>query len=533
MANPTGSWAPRLGALIACLALVSCARTSPEEAYRRAWASYAAGDLTVAARAATEGAARWRQDRNSPWFWQFRLLEAEILAAQANRKQAAALLEDPVPPAPELAQLEVRRLIDLASLGSQPRARTAELIERARAAVRDPELAIRLDLVEGVAAINQRRLEESHAAFRRAADAAARQGNLYWQAQALSNLSVSAKALQQYEESIDVGLKALAAAEQAGARRVAALAHGNLGSSYAYLGDFPSANDHQRKAIRIFEAMGARSNLMIALGELGLMFDRQEDPEQAISHYQRAYAIARELHMDRDAARHAENLSTTLIKSRRWDEAEEWNRRAAETAASMGARDMRPYLERNRAWIAYGRGRPEEAAAICRALLRENPDQPGIVWAVHALLGQIDSEAGRFPQAVASFEKALGIIEGTRSDLLNSHYRITILSRLIPFYRDYVETLARRNDDARALRVVESSRARVLSERLGRDLGVQRFPGVARLRRFAAANRAALLAFWLAPRASYAWLATAEGVRRFPLPPAAEIEKLVDRKSVV
>jgi len=530
MANPTDKLSPRyLTTILICILLGSCARVRPAAEYDRAWSSFASGDLSRAVAQAAAGTSAWRGRPDSPWFWSFHLLEAEARAAQSQRKEAEALLKDPLPARPELAQLEVRRLILLASLGTRPRTETNALLARARASVKDPELSVRLALIEGVVAYRQGRVAEAHAAYRAGADAALRLGNLYLQAQAFVNLSHTAKTLQRYEESAEVGLRALQIAEKIGARRIAAAAHGNLGSTYAYLGDFGPAFAHERKAIQIFESIGAKMNLMIALGELGLMHDRREELQPAIANYQRAYDLARELRAERDAARHAENLSTTLIRARQWDAAAEWNRRASEMAAALQAGAMQPYLQRNRAWIAYGRGRPEEAAAICREALRENAGVPGTRWPLHALLGLIDSDAGRFLQAERSFEKALEIIEGTRTDLLKSHYRITLLSRLIPFYRSYVEVLLKRNDNAGALRVVESSRARVLSERMERDLEPRAFPGVARFQSFARANRAALLSFWLTPSRSYAWLTTAGGVRRFDLPPEEHIAALVKR----
>src|ERR1051325_11533511 len=53
------------------------------------------------------------------------------------------------------------------------------------------------------------------------------------------------------------------------------------------------------------------------------------------------------------------------------------------------------------------------------------------------------------------------------------------------FYRGYVDALVAQRDDLGALRVAESSRARVLAERLGRDPKTEAFPDLAGLRAFA------------------------------------------------
>jgi CHAT domain-containing protein len=512
-------------ALLIAISIASCSRfESPDAAYRRAQSLFIGGSLDEAAAYASSNAARWSGNPNSPWYWKFRLLEAEALAAESKNKDLEKLIGDPVPPLPALRQLEVRRLIDLAPL--RPRNEAEEILRRAGAAVTDPELEIRIRLSEGILASKEKDAGET--SFRAALAIADRLGNPYWQANALSNLSYSSKFKQRYEESLDLGLRALTAAGKAGARRVAARAHGNLGSTYAYLGEFELALDHQGKAAEIFETIGARSNLMTALGELGVLYDRQEQFPKAIASYQRAFEIALDLDSKRDAARFAENLSLTYVKTKQLDAAEEWNRRASGLATESDARDMVPAIERNRALIESERGRLDDAARICEELLRTNRDRADLRWSVYDLLGQIDVARNQFAKANREFEAALNIIEGTRSDL-TSPYRITLLSRLIPFYQDYVGALVQQNDDDGALRVVESSRARVLAERMGRNLKPEQFPNQAALKQLAHSTNSCLLSFWFAPNRSFAWLISASGIHRFALPPAGEIEALVTR----
>ena len=531
MAVQTARWATRLSlCFLVCVFDFACHwGESAESTYRRAWASYVSGNLAQAAAQASAGEARFAGDKRSRWYWSLRFLYAEVLTAQSNRRPAEALLRDPVPRLPGLDQAEVRRLIDLATAGSQPRNRTAEILATANSSAKDPELVIRLRLTQAIMAYGQGNASAARSFSQAALDNGVRAGDLYLQSQALTNLSLFTKALHQYEDSIAFGLRALDVASRVGARRVAAMAHGNLGSTYALLGDFDAAQDHEQQAIRIFEEIGARSNLMIALGELGLLYDRQDEPAKAAANYQRAFALARDLGSDRDAARHAANIALTFIKTSQWEAAEDWNNRAKELVGKSGYAYMGLLVERNSARIAWGRGHPEEAVRICRALLAAHPDEPSIRWESYHLLGVIDSAAGHDTQADRSFESALRIIDQNRSELLDPQNRITLLSRLIPFYQAYVDTLIDQKDDARALRVVESSRARVLSERLGRDLKPDRFPDLASFERAAASTHSRILSFWLAPRRSFAWLITPGRVERFLLPGAGEIASLIEQ----
>src|ERR1700678_692931 len=147
VASQTGRGVTRVAVILLALLASSCLRTeSPAVAYAKTRAAFFRGDLDLAVASASVGAAGWKSDRNSPWFWRFRLLQAEALTLQYKNEEAAALLKEPVPPGPASSQLEVQRLIDQANL---PGADAAKLLKQARAAATDPELEIRIILSEG------------------------------------------------------------------------------------------------------------------------------------------------------------------------------------------------------------------------------------------------------------------------------------------------------------------------------------------------------------------------------------------------
>jgi len=520
------------------LPILSCSRTQPaRQAYARAWAAYVAGDLDTAGREASSYATRARKEPDSYWVLSLKLLDAEVLNAQSSWNRARDLLRTPLPDKTALSQLEVRRLIDLAAADIQVGGEAAhipEILAKARAAVRDPELGIRLDLTVGMVAMKAGQPQSARQSFEVAADRAAKEGRPYWQALALNNLSYALKKLGRYDEAVDAGRNALAAAEKLRARRVAALAHLNLGSADAILGDFDNAFEHLKQASVIFRAIGAQGDLMTTLGELGLAYHGDGDLPNAIANYRKAYDIALAAGSKGAAARHAANLAMTLIHAAMtltdaslWDQAAEWNQRATELAGAAHALDLLPFLERNRARIARGRGDLEMATRIGRDLLRSPATPPNIRWAAWDLLGGIADEQKRFSEADRCYVQELRILEATRGDLLDPNHRMTLLSQLMPFYRSYVDLLWRQKDDERALRVVESSRARVLAERLEQDVAVTPPRSLAQFERVAGDAHASILSFWLAPRNSFAWLITASGVERFKLPGSAAIEKLV------
>lgn len=510
----------------ALVTLTACLAEPPEANFRRVWSLYLSGNLPEAAKQASTGASRFQ--RSSPsWFWRFRLLQAESLLGQAKLQEASALLQDPIPGSLESGQLEVRRLIDQADACSKSgrRPQAIEILERTRPMATDPDLQIRIDVLEGGILARLGELDRAVTVLNRALVHAVNRKDAYQQASALLNLSYCRKRFYQYAEATEYGLRALSVAEKRGMRRVAAVASMNLGSFYTFLGDFDRASKYQENAIHLLSEIPDRGNLLIALGELGLLYKSQRKFDKAIVEYQKAFDLARYINSNSDAARNADNLATAFIELKRWDDADRWNEKARVLATPDSGSE--PYIQMNAARIAHGRGFTGRAISLCKNLFEKPGLHPALIWDSHAFLGSVYAENGNHDEADRQFTAALEVIDKTRSDLLRAELQITFLSRLITFHQEYVELLVERNDDASALRIVESSRARVLAERLGLNISGAKITDVGRLAQLAKAADTVMLSFWIAPKRSFAWLISRGGIQRFTLPPASEIESLV------
>jgi CHAT domain-containing protein len=108
---------------------------------------------------------------------------------------------------------------------------------------------------------------------------------------------------------------------------------------------------------------------------------------------------------------------------------------------------------------------------------------------------------------------------------VNDQSKLTFPSRLDRFYHRYVDFLMSRHLDQEALNFADSSRARLLAEKLRTP------PASGDFRALARQSDAALLSYWLAPEQSYLWVTTPAGLQSFPLGPEARIRDLVDRYS--
>jgi hypothetical protein len=131
-------------------------------------------------------------------------------------------------------------------------------------------------------------------------------------------------------------------------------------------------------------------------------------------------------------------------------------------------------------------------------------------------------------EAEAEFQLALAFINARRSELSQDDYRISYLSSRVHFYQDYVDFLVAQHRDADALNVAESSRARVLAEKLGGSSPAGIAANQHDYRRLARTSKNILLSYWLAPARSFLWVVTPLRIATFTLPPAAEIAALVN-----
>src|ERR1051326_9279325 len=182
---------PKSCAITAFAILCGCTGDSPERAYLRVWSLYTNGALAQAAEAAGKETQRFKRPADAAWFWRFRLLEAEALLTQGKVPQASAAIRNPIPAGPESSRLELRRLIDQADALSKSghTADAIKLVDELRPPTTDPDLQIRMDVLEGGQIGRLGQMDGAEQLLKRALGAAERQNDPYKQASALLNLS--------------------------------------------------------------------------------------------------------------------------------------------------------------------------------------------------------------------------------------------------------------------------------------------------------------------------------------------------------
>jgi len=516
--------------LLVFLAAVACSRPpSPQAAYAEAWNAFHQGKLEPAQKlvdAALQNHKTGQEEVLEP----LRLLQIEILLARGQARHAQDLLS--ALPDPRMPLLHLRWLVDRADAASkleqagQSIALLDEVDSTAGSNV-DTDPVLRGRILRGGILARAGRFEDAELVLKQVAARAGDVGDTYNQTGALINISFSKYTQRLYDESLNYSRPALDAAEKAHFYRVAGVANNNLGMAYTVLRDLDRAEEHLNKAITELRETGDLRNLERALGNLGNVHLQAHKAALASRDFEEAFGIAQSIDAVADDVRWAGRLSLVFTEQQKWTEAESWNQQADTLNKRLQPPDNLLYLQMNAAAIANGRGNRDEAVRLYRELIANAAAVPYLEWNAHTRLGALLASEKHYPEANAEYERGLAVLEQVRGSLLQDDFRLTYHDALMEFFKDYVDLLVLEGNEDQALQVAESSRARLLAEKLGLGGGLPGDVKTATFRRYASRNSAVLLSYWLAPKRSFLWIVTASGVRMKTLPAQNEIEELV------
>lgn len=468
------------------------------------------------------------------------LLDAEVLLAQGRTEDVIGRIARPLPATPQFEELRVQQqLLRAQALSRQDQFDQADalLAQLGPEAIQKQfkELALKIAVARGSNLAGAGRIDAAEPALEAALASAVEQGDQYQQSAILLNLSFCKLKRFRFDETVDYAQRSLDAAQRAQAGRVVAYALGNLALGYSQLGDFIRARQFRQKALDLQKSMGDRVAMQESYGEMGNLHALQHQYQEAVPFYEQAYQLALEQKSDGEAAKWAGNLSLAHAETQQWEPARRWDRVAWTLDEKLGDREGLIYLTLNRALVASGTGSRDEADRLLKQVIEQSPHNPGLRWDAYAELGRLHAEAKVWPAANRNFQLALSTIEEARTELLNRESKITFLARLISFYQAYVDALVAQGKPWEALQVADSSRARILKERLNAEPGPARpLLTLKELKAQAARTRTAFVFYWLAPSQSFVWAVGPRAEAFHALPPEAEITSLVNayRKQV-
>lgn len=448
-----------------------------------------------------------------------RVSEARELLAKAGTPSDAGLLAR--------AQMDRARL----AFGSDPEKARGLMREALAAALASRDLAlicwVRLRLGDMAAGFDQ-----AEAYYRAALSDAERQRDPYLIAGARIDLGFIRARASRFDEAIPFLEQGREAAQRLGAKSFVAMALGNLGWCYLSLGDLDRAMDAYSRAEALSATIGLRDAQHRWLTSIGNLYMVRGDLDRAASYQQRALAVARDVNNAAWVAIVLNNLAEMSLKKGDLAAARSFNDQALVIKRRLKDPWSLAYSELNAAEIE-ARAGAAQAETDYQAVIRQAPEAhaPDVLWRAYGGLAVLYQKTHRPKRAEVQYRKAIDTIDREWNKLNSDEWKTIFLAPdyLIGLFQDYVGFLIETGQTDRALEMAESSRARVLAEKLERAGALPPDFRMDNLLRAARASRTVILSYWLAEGHSSVWVIGLGRPSHHPLPPAAEIASLVGK----
>jgi CHAT domain-containing protein len=513
-----------LGAILVLQFLVcisSCRRTrNPQVALNQATETFHRGEVSKAA-AQAEKAYREFRGASPEWAWQFTILRATILNWSGMSTQSLDLLLDEPNP-PSAGDLAVRRhLLESSAYGSSRKLAAAEkeLASAERLCGAEPLPACReLALSRGMLKMRMERYSEAQPEFERALASVQRTGQDFTEATILLNLSWSADEQTHFDEALDWADSARKIALADGYADLAQAVLGNMGWAYYKLGDLEGAANQFIEARDEAKKLGDAASEVLWLTDLGYIYMDEGDLNKSGMSFQTSLSLARRINSSDYVAMALMSLAFVSEQTNKLDDAQRYADEALKMAKDAGnGRDVvYPLLVEGR--VAARRNDAATAEADFREVTK-SPDTPVFLkWEAERSLARLYEAENHPGPADAEYRTALSTFESARCDL-HEHVdsRLPFLTNAARIYEDYIHFLVARGKTDEALQVADYTRARTLTEGLGRPCKPKFAPDPVNAPEIARRAGGTILFYALGQEHSYLWAISPHQVKMFPL----------------
>jgi CHAT domain-containing protein/Tfp pilus assembly protein PilF len=506
------------------------ADTSPAKTYAHARQEFEQGELLGASREADEAYRRFA-DRPD-WSWQFRVLDAEILAWRGLSKDSLSLLDAPLPPSLADSDIAIRKeMVEGLANGFLQRFSEAEKhIAKAEqlAQSRQSKLQGEVSLARGTLLVLQGDPSSAQSSFHRALQDAHHGADPFLEARASGSLGLVSMNQEHFDESIDWYTQSLKVSQSLDARIITEKTLGNMGWNYYKMGDLDNALLFLQQAKEAAQQLSGTKDEMIWTRNIGAVELAQRSYSAAERDYKEAWRLARQLDDKAAAAVCLYSLASVSIQEGKSSEAKEYNREALVLAHEGGDHISELYSLRTDGYIAYSDKNFALAESDFHAVLADKAADNFLRWEAEGGLTGVYVEENRPADAGACFRKEIMTLSASRSSFTREESRLSFLSGAVSFYENYMQFLVSHHREREALEVAEISRAHTLVEGLGFRSSSIAFP----IKGFAPGQTAkesnsTIFSYWVGVDHSYLWVITPERVELFTLPRAGEIDQLV------
>lgn len=498
---------------------MACARKEQSIApvgalYTSGWEALLRGQDKAAQQIAGEGQRRFAAQPQ--WRELFSVLEAEAVVRKDPKLAAAILARTPPTGVPRAA---VRRLIALAATQDAATANQTLLEADALAARVMPELRGEIEARRASTLSTLRKNDEAEQCAREAIDAATVTKQTYALALAYFSLGGIENNQRRWPQAIEHCSLAAKYAHDSRSTRTEMAALAKAGWCYLQIGNFEQAQDN-------FTPVAAQDAIpesqLTALVLLGDIFVRRLEFDKALPYALRAKAVAEKLGTDKELANSYHQVGQIELELGHYDAARTWNDRAVlrrPKADSWGALTDR-FTEARLDAV----GDPAGALKILESILASpySKDDPPMRWWAQSIEAEIHARLGHLAKAEGMYEATLATGANER-EKVEGDSSFTFERNLLGAYDRYIQLLLDENDPARALQVVERSRARTLRDAINLSSAKSIDPLA-----LAKQKNATILCYWLGAKRSLLWTVTPRGISVATLPADDVIDKAAD-----
>ncbi|HVT94495.1 MAG TPA: CHAT domain-containing tetratricopeptide repeat protein [Bryobacteraceae bacterium] len=498
--------------------MAGCRRPSLSQRYDEADSLYRQ-DKPAAKERAAAGLAEAAAHHSREWTWKFRTLLASILINRNDARGALQVLAEGGPAPNDHAGAERESLSGYAEvlLGHYDAAGVKlEKARRLAAPLGDAALQDRIKLNLSALYALQEEFDQSEVELRQVIESASARGDLRMQAKAMLNLAYNDHRELRNEEAVEWLEKAIPLFQETGDRFNLAKATGNLGWAYLDLGALENALSYFSDAAAQSGKIGDSLGQITSLNGAAEILLKQRKYSASAERSKQALELARRSGNVAWEADSLDALAAGALELKNWDEARSYNEQSRALSRKLESREGLVNNQEVDARIAAGRKQYALAERLFRDVLASQDSQdPAVRLDAQSGLAKLYAAQGQPRKAEREFRAAIAYSETWRGRLKKDENKVTYLSSLIDLFREYVSFLVKHRQDRRALEVADSSRARVLAEKLiaePKPSTAQDFQEMARR------LRGVLLSYWLGPRQSYLWVVTGSQVATFILP---------------
>jgi CHAT domain-containing protein/Flp pilus assembly protein TadD len=503
----------------------------PEAAYRDAESKFQQGDLIVASER-SDAAYQQFFERSPEWAWRFRVLEAEVFVWRGLSTEALELLQAPLPSDLTNSDIGVRReiVLGLAQCSLQKFDEAEQHFGEAEHLARlyEPHLMGELLLARGNLFLARGDFPSAENAYRESLRFARENQQSFLTLKSLGSLGWVSMEEEHYDESIDWDTQALELSRTLDARTATEKVVGNMGRSYYKMGDFDRALSLLQEAEDASIQLGVNKDELIWLMNIAEIEYGQGLYAAAERDFQQGLFLARKLENRTSIATCLSNVAVVELKEHKYDAAEQHSREALAIERKDG--DRLRWLQSliTDAYVAADKNDFGAAESDLTQVIREKNLDRYLTRQAEAGFADVYAAQNRPTDAEVHFHKAMVAIEAARSSVKREDFRLSFLSGVLDFYDDYIDFLVAHHKEEAALQVAEVSSARTLAEGLGINSASINFSAKDfNSRQVAKRSDTVLLDYWLGADHSYLWLITPARVTLFTLPPAKEIDPLV------